>query len=147
MQIVHGHDETILAWLQRVHGIVWCNLPAYVFGVIDRDGVLRGCVILERRNEGAGELHVWGAVSPQVSKNTFWLAFQHLGWRRLECRVLRRNKNIRRAALKWGWKFETICPDYFGSNEDAAQYSMTPQSCRWLRGKTNGQVTESTEAA
>jgi RimJ/RimL family protein N-acetyltransferase len=147
VQIVHGHDDTILTWLQRVYGVVWRNFPAYVFGVIDRDGVLRGCVILEQRNEGAGELHVYGSVSPDVSKTTFMLAFRRLEWRRLECRVLRRNKSIRRAALKWGWRFECICPDYFGAGVDAAQYSMTPGTCRWLKEDTHGKVAQSSNAA
>lgn len=147
MQIVHGHDETILAWLQRVHAIAWCNFPAYVFGIVDRDGVLRGCVILERRNEGAGELHVWGAVSRDVAKDTFWLAFRHLGWRRLECRIARKNKAVRRSALKWGWRFECVCPEYFGPGEDGFQYSMTPESCRWLKGNQDGKVAESTSTA
>lgn len=143
MNLIHGHADTVFEWLARTHGVQWVNQPAYVFGVIDRDGVLCGAVILEQRNTGAGELHVWGAVSPDVSKTVFHVAFVSLGWRRLECRISRKNKAVRKSALKWGWRFETICPDYFGHGEDAFQYGMTPGACRWLKGEHHGQVAES----
>lgn len=141
MKLIAGHAETVVAWLAKAHGVHWVNQPAFVFGVIDSDGVLCGAVILEQRNDGAGELHVWGAVSNDIAKAAFRAAFLGLGWRRLECRVSRRNKAVRRAALRWGWRFECVAPEYFGPGEDGFQYSMTAAGCRWLGG-TDGQVTE-----
>jgi hypothetical protein len=141
MKLVAGHDATVLSWLAKTQGVHWVNQPALVMGVIDRDGVLRGCVILEQRNEGAGELHVWGQVSNDVAKAVFGIAFRKIGWRRLECRISRRNKAIRRSALRWGWRFECVAPSYFGPGEDGFQYGMSPAQCRWLGG-TDGQVAE-----
>jgi hypothetical protein len=139
MQLVAGHVETVVAWLAKMHGVEWVNFPAFVFGVIDDDGVLRGAVILEQRNEGSGELHVWGAVSNDIAKDAFHVAFRGLGWRRLECRISRKNKAVRKAALRWGWRFECVVPDYFGPGDDGFQYGMVPAQCRWLGGQ-NGQI-------
>lgn len=145
MKLIAGHAETVVAWLAKTQGIEWVNTPAFVFGVIDSDGVLRGAVILEQRNEGAGELHVWGAVSNDIAKDTFHLAFRMLGWRRLECRISRKNKAVRKAALRWGWRFECVAPEYFGPGEDGFQFGMTPAQCRWLGGQ-NGQIAENAGA-
>lgn len=147
MKLVAGHDATVIDWLAKTYRVHWVNQPALVLGAIDEDGVLRGCVILEQRNEGAGELHVWGQVSNDVAKQVFWIAFREIGWRRLECRIARRHKGSRKAALKWGWRFECVVPEYFGPGEDGFQYSMTAAGCRWLKGEHDGQVAEGTGPA
>ena len=144
MKLVSGHAPTVVDWLAKTHGVQWVNQPALVLGVIDDDGVLRGCVVLEQRNEGAGELHVWGRVSNDVAKQVFGIAFREIGWRRLECRISRRNKAVRATALRWGWRFECVAAEYFGPGEDGFQYSMTAAGCRWLKGKRDGQITEGT---
>lgn len=135
MKLVSGHAATVIDWLAKTHGVQWVNQPSLVLGAIDTGGVLRGCVILEQRNEGAGELHVWGQISNDVAKQVFWIAFRKIGWRRLECRISRRNKTVRKAALKWGWRFECVAPEYFGPGEDGFQFGMTAAGCRWLKGK------------
>ena len=147
MKLIAGHAETVVDWLAKTHRVEWVNTPALVFGVIDDGGVLRGAVILEQRNEGAGELHVWGAVSNDIAKNAFHFAFRVLGWRRLECRIARKNKGVRKSALRWGWRFECVTPEYFGPGEDGFQYSMTAAGCRWLKEEHDGQIAKSTATA
>jgi len=142
MNLVTGHEPTILDWLARTHGIEWVNQPALILGIVDKGGVLCGCIALEQRNVGAGEFHVWGKVSNDIAKAVFEIIFSRIGWRRIECRISRKNKAVRRAALRWGWKFEGIARGYF-AGDDAFQYSMTASECRWLRRVGNGQITES----
>lgn len=131
------HEPAILDWLARVYGVEFFQHPRLVMGVITDAGVLCGCVVLELHNAATGEIHVYGRVSNDVAKDVFSIAFHRWGLSRLEARTRRDNLTIKRAAPKWGFKYECSAQSYYGPGRenDAMVYSMTPEQCRWINGK------------
>lgn len=132
MNIVAGHDETVFLWLERVHGVRPRN-PSVALGTIDNDGVLRGAFVITAMNDTTAELHVYGKTSNDTFKQMFRAVFGYLGVYRLEARVSKRNKITKRAAPKFGFRFEGSARDFYGPGEDALLFSMRPHECRWLR--------------
>ena len=49
-------------------------------------------------------------------------------------RTTKANKAIKRAAPKFGFKFQGVERGYYGPSVDALAYSMTPDQCRWIHG-------------
>lgn len=135
MNLVTGHEPTILDWLARTYGVHVLQTPRLVFGVVDNDGILRGVYVLTWRNDTSAELHVFGAVSNDTAKELFRAAFNGCGLHRLEVRVPRKSKSVRKNALKWGFQFEGLARDYYGPGMDGFTYGMTAAQCRWIRGE------------
>lgn len=131
------HEPAILDWLARVHGAEFFISPRVVMGFIDDGGVLRGASVIELHNAATGELHVYGRTSNDVAKVVFHVAFRHLGLSRIECRTRRDNLKVKRAAPKWGFRYEATARNFYGPGRinDAMVYSMTPEQCRWINGK------------
>lgn len=132
MKLVAGQDKAVLDWLARRYGS-HARFPCVTFGTIDDDGVLRGAFVLTMSNETTAELHIYGRTSNDTFKQMFRAVFGYLGVYRLEVRVSKRNKVTKRAAPKFGFRFEGSAKDFYGPGEDALLFSMRPHECRWLR--------------
>jgi RimJ/RimL family protein N-acetyltransferase len=133
VNIVVGHENTIIDWLARKHGVHVIQTPRQVLGVVDGDGVLRGAYVITWRNDTTAEWHLFGTLSNDTLKQLFRAVFGPWEVKRLEVRTHRRNKAVKRAAPKYGFKFECVARDYYGPKQDAFCYAMTPDQCRWIK--------------
>lgn len=138
MNLVAGHDQTVIAWIATTYGLHVLQTPRVALGVVDRHGVLRGAFVVTWRNDTSAELHVFGAISNGTVRQMFQAVFGPLGVHRLEVRTPRRNKKVRKAALKYGFKFEAVAREDYGPRQDGFVYSMTAPECRWLREAEHG---------
>lgn len=132
MILVAGQDQAVLGWLHRKYQ-VQAKFPCVTLGTIDSRGTLRGAFVITLSNETTAELHVFGKTSNDTFKAMFRTVFGRIGVYRLEVRVSKRNKITKRAAPKFGFKFEGSAKDFYGPGEDALLFSMRPHECRWLR--------------
>lgn len=130
MKLVFGHDATVNDWLDRRYGVMPLT-SAVTIGVIDNDGVLRGAFVTTCKSEATAELHLYGKTSNDTWKGYFHWVFANTY--RLEILTDKRNKAIKRAAPKFGFKFEGTSRDYYGPGRDALRFYMTPQHCRWIK--------------
>lgn len=133
MNLITSHEATIVDWLERVHGVHVLQTPRLVLGIIDRDGVLRGAFVVTWRNDTSAELHVYGALSNGVVGEMFRTVFGACRLHRLEVRTPRSNKRVRKAAIKFGFKFQCVEPEFYGPGKDAFTYYMTSNQCRWAK--------------
>lgn len=140
------HEPTILEWLSQRYAVAVHQTPRVVMGLIDNDGALRGCFVVTWKNGTTAELHLYGKTSNDVFKVLFRLVFLEWGIWRLEVRTDKRNRAIRKAAPKFGFKFQGTEREYYGPGRDAYAYAMTPNECRWIYGLTV-QRPQSAEAA
>ena len=134
MKLVSGHDATVIDWLARAHGVHVVQHPRMVLGIVDYGGVLRGAFVVTWRHDATAELSVYGAVSPDAFKGMFRAVFLECGVHRFEVRTSRKNKKVRKAAIKFGWRFECVARDYYGPGDDAFCFAMTANECRWIKG-------------
>jgi RimJ/RimL family protein N-acetyltransferase len=139
LNLIASHEATIIDWLARVHSVHVLQTPRLVLGIIDRDGVLRGAFVITWRNDVSAELHVYGALSNGVVGDMFRTVFEGCNLHRLEVRTSRRHKKVRKAAIKFGFRFEGLAREYYGPGEDAFVYGMTSSQCRWLKRMDHGQ--------
>lgn len=140
------HEPTILDWLSQRYGVAVYQTPRVVLGLIDDEGVLRGCFVVTWRNDTTAELHVYGKISNDTLKVLFRLVFIEWGLYRLEVRTTKTNKTIKKAAPKYGFKFQGVERGFYGPGRDALAYAMTPNECRWIHGRAF-QIPEGAEAA
>lgn len=130
MKLVFGHDATVNDWLDRRYSVMPLT-SAVTIGVIDNDGVLSGAFVTTWKSEATAELHLYGKTSNDTWKGYFHWVFANTY--RLEILTDKRNKAIKRAAPKFGFKFEGTSRDYYGPGRDALRFYMTPQHCRWIK--------------
>ena len=132
MNLVFGHDQTVLNWLAQSFG-VRASADAIALGVVDPSGVLRGAYVITWRHNATAELHVYGALSNDTVRAMFRAVFQKFGVWRLEVRTPRKNKRVRKAARKFGFAFEAVERDFYGPGLDSFAFAMIAPDCRWLK--------------
>lgn len=138
MNLVFGHDQTVIDWLAVTYGLHVIQTPRVAMGVVDGAGVLRGAYVITWHTDTTAEWHLFGAVSHETIKAMFHAVF--LQWRvhRLEIRTHRKNKKIKKAAPKFGFRFEGVARDFYGPRQDAFCYAMTAGECRWIKEVAHG---------
>ena len=137
LRFVTGHDQIVAEWIeQKMGGLV--VTPHLAPGIVDDDGILRGGFLIALHNPSCAELTVYseGALTPGVTRDLFRYVFDTLGIWRLQVRTDKRNRTIKRAAPKLGFRFEGVARDFWGPGHDALLFYMTPAHCRWLRKDT-----------
>lgn len=144
MRLLAGHDETVIEWASRENGGLG-RKPDIALGVINRNGVLKGALLLHKYNPWTWELEVHGIVSNDVAKDFFDGVFNKAGVHRVEIRASIENMGTRKAAPKWGFVLDGRLRDYYGPYGDAYQWHMTKDACRWI--KADGIETENASAA
>lgn len=137
MNLVFGHDQTVIDWIAATYGLHVIQTPRVAMGVVDGAGVLRGAYVITWHTDTTAELHVYGTVSHETVRGMFHAVFRQGGVHRLEVRTPRKNKKIKKAAIKYGFKFEAVARDFYGPGNDAFVYTMTPGECRWLQEMSN----------
>jgi RimJ/RimL family protein N-acetyltransferase len=130
--------EAFAPWLEMAEN---CGDPLY-FAILDRrdghDGEVVGRQTLMRIDAANGVIEVgnilWSAAmarSPLASEALFLFArhvFDDLGYRRFEWKCNAANEPSRRAALRFGFRFEGIFRKHMvvkGRNRDTAWFAMT----------------------
>jgi RimJ/RimL family protein N-acetyltransferase len=78
-------------------------------------------------------LHLYGKTSNGAWRQFFRWVFEAQGVYRLVIRTNKRNREVKKAAPKFGFKFEGVERDYYGCGDDALRFYMTPPACRWLQ--------------
>ncbi len=141
--LVHGHDEAICAWAERIFASPIAG-PRLALGIITDDGTLQGALALSLKNATTADLTVLssGVITPKIAKGFFRWCFDDVGVYRLEVKTAKTNKAIKKAAPKFGFQFEGTAKNYYGPNRDALCFYMTPDTCRWI-GK-NGRLARRT---
>lgn len=133
MKLVHGHDQTVIAWIAKIYGQEVRQRPCAAMGTIDAEGVLRGAFVVTWKNDTTAELHVYGRTSNDTFRAMFETAFTEWGVHRLEVRTSRTSKIIKKSAPKFGFRFQGVEREFYGPGRDALVYFMLPSECRWLR--------------
>lgn len=131
MILILGRNEFVSKWLARRFGAHVVQTPAECLGVFNR-GEIVGAFVVTWRNDTTAELHVYGEVSNETVRDMFGHVFGRWGVYRLEVRTSRTNKTVKKAAPKFGFKFEGVARHYYGPGDDALLFSMTPDQCRWI---------------
>ena len=141
MELVVGHDVAVAKWVaEKLLGPDAYFVPPYhALGIVNKGGLLRGGFVIKPLNFATCDLTVYSekAITPGVAKRLFRILFDHLGFARCVILTARDNKAVKSAAPKMGFRFECKAQDYYGPGEDALQFSMIRNSCRWL--KADGQ--------
>ena len=143
MQLLFGHDASVTQWAaQKIDGL---TQPTFAFGVIDKEGALRGCFILQEITPNTAEFIVYAEApcTPNVFFTFFDVAFNRIGYGRLQTTAQKSNAKAKKENPRWGFKFEGTAKDFFGQGQDALRYGMLKANCKWLRkakGKANGTV-------
>lgn len=141
MRLLRGHDETVARWVgDQVDG--YFPPPFEALGIIDRRGVLCGGFVLRWQHNETAELSLatrGHVLSNGIIRGFFVWAFHECGVWRLQIRTSKRNRAIKRAAPKMGFRFEGAARDWYGPGADALVWYMTPPHCRWLN---NGSIQE-----
>ncbi len=138
MRIVTGHDEAIAKWAANRLGGEQRFIPPYVgLGIIDESGALRGGFVIRPLNTATCDLSLYSerALTHGVMRTMFRIMFERLGFARCVIHTVRSNKSMKRGAPKLGFKFECKAADFYGPGVDALQFSMTRNTCRWLKRK------------
>lgn len=148
MPLLFGHDADVADWVAgKMGGLV--VFPHAAIGMLDHNGVLRGAFVFAFHNAHTAELTLY---SENVITNDMWRGamswvFEDIGIGRLQIRTERKNKAVKRAAPKFGFRFEGVARDYFGPGDDALLYYMTPATCRWIGAHGPIQNTQAAQAA
>lgn len=143
MNLVTGHDATVVDWIAKIYGAHVRHHPRMVLGIIDGGGVLRGAFVVTWHNDTSAELHVYGKISNGTVRGMFEAVFGGCGVHRLEVRTHRKHRKVRKAAPKYGFRYESVARDYYGRGQDAFVYVMTAPECRWLKGEDHGLIVQS----
>lgn len=140
MNLVFGHDATVLQWVER-HGYHLGGKPGCAFGVIDSKGVLRGAFLTTWETDTTAQLHLFGRTSNDTWRGYFEWVFAQV--HRLEIVTAKSNTATKRAAPKFGFKFEGVSKHYYGPGRDALRFYMIQSQCRWLRSEErHGQLVQ-----
>lgn len=154
MQLIVGHDIAVAQWVaQKLDGVHAQFIPPYVgLGIVDPKGTLRGGFVIRPLNTATCDLSLYSekVLTHGVLRTMFRILFDHLGFVRCVIHTKRTNIVMKRGAPKLGFKFECKAADFYGPGVDALQFSMTRNSCRWLktyeRTSQSLQHTQSAEA-
>jgi hypothetical protein len=147
MPLLFGHDREVAAWAEnKLEGRL--VFPHAAIGMLDKRGVLRGAFLLSFHNPHTAELTLY---SEEVMTNGMWrgffrYTFEGLGIHRLQIRTHRKHRAIKRAAPKYGFRFEGVSRDFYGPGEDSLNFYMTPAMCRWIR-EYHGLTVQNTQTA
>lgn len=136
MRLAFGHDATVAGWVAEAYGDHLHQAPAVAIGVVDDDGVIHGAFIVIWKCDTTAELSLYGVTSNDTWKAFFGWLFGVAGVWRLEIRTARGHRQITRAAIQFGFRFEGVDHAYYGPGRDAVVYMMTPDDCRWIDGKS-----------
>lgn len=132
--LVWGHDDTCLQWLHKRWGGDIGRVPQAVVGITDPQGVLRGAILLWQENAFCWEFGLYseGVIAPRLVREFFCVVFGPLGASRLQIRTPRDHLRLKKLIPKFGFRFECVARDFYGSGSDALQFSMQPATCRWI---------------
>lgn len=134
MPLLFGHDAEVAEWAERkLEGRM--VFPHAAIGMLDRDGVLKGAFLVAFHNPHTAELTLYseGVVTNGMWRQFFGWVFDGVGVFRLQIRTTRQNKQIKKAAPKFGFRFEGVSRDFYGPGNDSLNFFMTPAMCRWIR--------------
>lgn len=132
MILAFGHDAIVARWVADTYGAYLHQTPSAAIGVIDNDGAIVGAFIVIWKCDTTAELSLFGLTSNDTWKAFFGWLFGPGGVWRLEIRTAKANRQIKRAAVKFGFRFEGVDHAYYGPGRDAVVYMMTPDTCRWI---------------
>ena len=147
MPLLFGHDQEVAAWAEnKLEGRL--VFPHAAVGMLDKRGVLRGAWLLAFHNAHTAELTLYseGVVTNGMIGDLFRFTFDHLEVNRLQIRTTRQNKSVKRAAPKYGFRFEGVSRDFYGPGMDSLNFYMTPAMCRWIR-TNDGQPLQNAKSA
>ena len=134
-----GQDAAVAQWLGDKFGGEVLG-PQWAPGIVDAKGQLRGGFIIRANSGTTCELTLYsdGAVTHGVMRGVSHYVFETLGFVRCVIHTKKTNTAMKRAAPKLGFRFECTAWNFYGIGEHALQFSMTPQTCRWL--KAHGRI-------
>lgn len=132
MRLVFGRDQLVAQWIEDTYGESMGGKPGFAWGVVNGNDICGAFVVTLEHNRTA-ELHVFGRVSNDTVRDMFKAVFADLNVYRLQVRTAKKNKTVRKAAPKYGFKYEATLKHFYGPGEDAYSYFMTPQDCRWIK--------------
>ena len=133
MPLLFGHDADVAAWVeQKMDGQI--VFPHRAVGMLSSDGALKGAFLFTFHNACTAELTLYseGVVTNGMWRDAMRFVFG-LGVHRLQIRTAKTNKAVKKAAQKFGFKFESIVREFWGPGCDAVLYFMTPSTCRWIK--------------
>lgn len=109
--------------------------PCFALGVLNGHGKLVGAVIYNDWQERNVEMSIFGphrVFYPDVTREIFSYAFDHLGVNRISLTIRERNKGVIEAAMRWGWVIEGRKRNFY-SDDNAIILGLLRDECRFLR--------------
>ncbi len=143
-QLLFGHDETVAKWVAGRLNAQFYGVVLAVGIIADDGGPLLGGAVLHSHTKTDVELSVYapGVCSIRLIKVLIEYGFNVLHVERGTCRVRRRDKHIRRALPKLGWREEGVMRHLYGPyhaddgfvfgflRQDAVRYGIVPAQMR-----------------
>lgn len=132
MDLLFGHDATVMAWARRINPTF--HDPKYAIGIL-QDGTLRGAVMIVEQTIYTADLGIVSEVppGPGIARKMFRLLFNDLDYTRVEITIERTDKKSRKAAPRWGFKFDGTAHDYWGPGVHALRFVMLREHCPFLK--------------
>lgn len=138
-------------WVWKTTGCtVWTPVGKSAMGVIE-DGDIKWAAVFDNYNEGGSiQIHIAVAdrkyVTRRAIQRVFEYPFLQLGVKKLIGIVNSENAAALSFDLRLGFEVEAVIEDAY-ERGDMYILSMTPEQCRWIRGKRYGRQSISTAAA
>lgn len=141
--ILTGKDNEVAEWYAAKLQMAVCPYHGAI-GLLDRDGYLRGAILLTLLNEHSGHVDIYSEL-PSLAQHARSVAewvFANTGRATAVTSVT--NKKMKRHLPRLGFEFEGRKRDWFGPGLDGLEFRMTRNSCKWIK---DGQDTRRTCAA
>jgi RimJ/RimL family protein N-acetyltransferase len=133
--------ERLFTWAAAKigYGLTASDLrPGYAIGMMDGD-TLVGVVFFNCLRGYMADIGIVSTspkwLTPRVCTHLAEFAFVHLGLRRVNGFIARKNKKARALAERTGFTLEGTMKAAFPTGDDACMYRMLASECRWLRKK------------
>lgn len=132
MDLLFGHDDAVMDWVRRKDPTF--HTPRYAIGIL-QSGVLRGAVMVVEQTNHTADLGIVSEVppGPGIARRVFRLLFESLDYARVEITISRTDTRSRKAAPKWGFKYDGTAYDYWGAGSHAVRFVMLKDDCPYLR--------------
>lgn len=147
MRLLFGQEEIVWRWARNKYG--FDVRPTHIFGLIDSSsGVLKGCFTLNAITSNTAEFGIFTDHSiGGCGRALFRIAFDRLGYGRLEVMIDKANLTSRKQTPRWGFKFDGTAKDYLGPGRDVLRFVMLRKDCRWLKGAAHHGTIQEAEGA
>ena len=152
MAVISSNVDVLGPWAWKLMGCsTWTPEGKSALGELDEDGTPLWAAIYDHYEpSGSIQIHIAidnpKTVTRQAIKQVFEYPFYQLGVKKVIGIVNSENTQALSFDLRLGFQIEHVIKDAYDRG-DMYILSMTPEQCRWIRGKNYGWINERAAAA